>query len=279
MRKSRFLLFLLITTLMLFSCVSPPQEEPISEEVSVPEEPQFRMEQITEYLVSQVIVRFPDGKMDSKKIFKYDEEGKLLLSELYSAEDLLLLSTNSEYQGGVKIKESLNNQIGLVTYTEFAYLNGQISEEFYFDAQGRLLSGSRFSYDEEGRKVMWISLDKEGAPIMKTHYIYQDGLLVRLDFLTPFDEPDGYTLYTYQENNLLEEVSYNSMDDVQKRTKWVFEAGLPVEETIYFGPRISRVLKNQFDVNGQLIYREVSNRRTDQGSGRRSYYKNGYERL
>lgn len=254
----------IILSLLLFSCQTTNnaslQEEmdnpPVQEEI----EPVFQSVMVTRYQPSEVLVKLPDGRLDSRRIYQYDDNGNLVKAEIFTGQGDMIFTTEYIYEDQKKIRENLLDSKGLISYTTFKYIDGQLAEEFYFDPEDNFLSGSRFTYNNSGKRELWISLDKNQAPVLKTYYQYNDDLLEKLEFFSPFDDPEGYTLYTYSGNQWIEETSYNKEGNIEKRTSRVVENEQVMESTSFFGNRISRIQKNVFDEMGNITETHVSNR-------------------
>lgn len=224
------------------------------------QEPQYRTETRIEYKILEERHYFSDGKLENLRRNEFDTRGKLMISRLESAEGDLLLESRYTYEGDLLVREELFDAQGMISYTLYEYYDGRLTGESYYDATDRFLSGSKYNYNDQGLRESWIALDESQAPIMKTRYSYEDGLLMRLDYMTPFDEPEGYTLFTYQGDKLLEEVSYNRQGELEKKFQVEFQEGLALIERSYFGTRLNRVNQNIFNEQSLLVRREVFNR-------------------
>jgi len=263
MNKNLKFLFLLVIPVFI-SCFSQPEPventpEPQKEENSV-SEIQYETREIQEFKVLESVISLPDGRLEGRKTFQYDELGNLLETAQFDGQGELIMRTESLYEGDMKVRENLYDNQGLMSYTTYRYLDGNISEESYFDSMDNFMSGSKFTYRDDGLRESWISLDANNAPILKTRYEYDNGLLKRMNFFTPFDDPEGYVEYTLVGNKWIEEASYNGNGDLEKKTQRTFVGENPVEVVSFFGSRINRVQKNSFDDHGNLIMAEVSNR-------------------
>lgn len=254
----------IIMAVLLFSCQTAAEptthEEMVNNQVQEEVEPLFQTVMVTRYQPSEILVKLPDGRIDSRRVYQYSEEGNLLRAEIYTGQGDILFITEYIYENQVKVRENLMDAKGLISYTTFKYIDGKLSEEFYFDPDDNFLSGSRFAYDTSGRRELWISLDKNQAPVLKTYYRYKGDLLDKLEFLSPFDDPEGYTHYIYSGDQWVEETSYNKEGDVEKKTSRIVENGQIMESTSFFGSRISRIQKNVFDELGNITETHVSNR-------------------
>lgn len=262
--KNIYFYVLLIPFLLFSSCLSTentvnttdPDDSDVFEDV----EPVFQTVMVSKYKPVQVEVRLPDGRLDSRRVYQYNDNGTLKRADIFTGQGDLLFSTEYIYEGTEKVRENLMDNEGLISYTLFKYIDNNLSEESYYDPDDNFLSGSRFSYNSSGQRELWISLDKNQAPVLKTYYVYNQNLLEKLEFFSPFDDPEGYTQYTFSGNTWIEEISYNKNGDIEKKVLRSVENGLVMDSTSYFGNRISRIQKNVFDEEGNIKETHVSNR-------------------
>jgi len=263
MKHIRFCVFL-VPLFLLFSCQSTEKSvnpsDPDDLENQMEEEPVFQTVMVSRFKPVEIEVKLPDGRLDSKRVYQYDDNGNLVKAEIFTGQGDLLFSTEYIYENQHKVRENLMDIKGLVSYTLFKYIDGNLSEESYYDPDDNFISGSRFSYNASGLRELWISLDKNQAPVLKTFYHYSNGLLEKLEFYSPFDDPEGYTEYTYSGDEWIEETSYNTNGEVEKKVTRTIENGQVMESTSFFGNRISRIQKNVFDEAGNIKETHVSNR-------------------
>lgn len=255
---------LLVLLATFFGCTGGPEpaedQQGLSDSQDAVEEPQYRTEVRYEHKILEERNFFSDGKLENVRRNEYDPEGRLLISRLESAEGDLLMESHFQYENDLLVREELFDGQGMISYTLYEYLDGLLTGEAYFDGMDNYLSGSKYNYNDDGLREFWIALDESQAPIMKTRYSYDGGLLARLDYMTPYDESEGYTIFSYEDGLLIKEASYNRQGDLEKKFEVDLQDGLPMVERNFFGSRLNRVNQNTFSEDDLLVRREIFNR-------------------
>lgn len=116
-------------------------------------------------LLSQMVRQYTEDGHECRDDYRYDEKGKLTLLSLY---------TDDEYVGGERY-----------TYTE----TGDTSLEERLDANGDVITYTKYSFDESGKKVTGLEKYMYGSRVEYGTYEYsEDGLLASVKYYSSSDK-------------------------------------------------------------------------------------------
>lgn len=214
------------------------------------------------YKISRESYFLDDGSENGYKEYFYDEKGNMTgMANYRGSGELLFEEKYTMDDRGLAVKSELFDSEGLTSYTVYTYDDqGRTLSEDYFNGKDVFLSGSRFSYDNRGRKVKWESLDENKSPVLKSEYVYKGDDLIKIAFLTPLDREDGSLDYTYESGRLVKETSINSAGKEERRTEYEYAGDRVVKEKLFQLGRLSRVNENEYDGAGNLLKVTTYNR-------------------
>lgn len=218
-----------------------------------------------------------DGALIEKVENKYDDEGRLTLSESFNGDLELIQRDSYEYseQDGLrKVVQTLSYPDGSTDrYIEFFKNDNLITSEFYHDGSIAEIEKNIFVDDKLTQHVI---VDAEGRELQKEKFSLEGNLLTInkymndelvssetciveedriLEELFVSEGVENRTNYRYDaEGNMIEEMLY--IDALPVSTKHCrYESGLLIEEVIEdFTASRSITLRNmQYDSQGRLI--------------------------
>jgi hypothetical protein len=247
---------------IFYSCAGGPETTvvPAGDDVKVTQdksdaEDKYEIQNIDVYKVSRELYFLDDGSENGYKEYAYDEKGNRtgMMNYRSSGEMLFEEKYTLDPQGRTEKSELFDGE-GRTSYTLYTYnAQGLPATEDYYSDQDVYLSGSRYTYDNGNRKVLWESFDESKTLVLKSNYIYKGDDLIKVEFRTPMDKEDGSLDYTYEQGNLVKEVSINSLGKEERRTEYEFLGGVVAKEKLFQLGRLSRVNENEYDTAGNLI--------------------------
>lgn len=182
--KTKTLIALGLAAFALASCVSSPQSSGGQAAADRPPEP-VRKERVEEYQVP-VVVRetrsFADGLVDRVTSYAYSSDFASLLSVTVTRPTVATPIERVEYaldQAGRHARKAVFGSDGaLASSSTYEYEGaGLLIREINRDAKNQIVSQSEWSY-QDGLRTVWRVLDPSGAPLARTEYRYEGGLLV-----------------------------------------------------------------------------------------------------
>ena len=191
-----------------------------------------------------------DDKGNLTGIVNYKGSGDLLFEEKYILND-----------NGMPVRSELYDSEGLTSYTLFAYNeDGLIVSEEYYNHKDVYLSGSRYEYDNRGRKILWECLDENKTLVLKSEYVYKGDDLMKVAFLTPLNKEDGSIDYVYDQGQVVKEISINGSGKEERRTEYEYLEDRLGKAKIFQLGRLSRVNEMTYDENENLSRMVTYNR-------------------
>jgi hypothetical protein len=263
-------LILLIIVVFISACTGTPSEgtteiesETITEVVkTAPEKAVYKTEMVDYYVISRENYFMNDGTENGYKSFSYNDMGQLTGLENYKGSgDLLYKEKYILDTEGRVIRSELSDIDGLSSYILFKYSQGsEPIEEEYYNQKDVYLSGSTFEYNNQGLKTLWVSLDDNKSPVLKSEYLYDKGNLVKVVFLTPLNREDGSLDFTYEGDKIIREVSIGSNGKEERKTEYEYEGDKLIREKLFQLGRLSRTNEFEYDDKGNISLMTTYNR-------------------
>ncbi|MBN2626913.1 MAG: hypothetical protein JXA95_09640 [Spirochaetales bacterium] len=247
---------------IFYSCAGGPEatavpggsDVKVTEEKSAAED-KYEIQNIDVYKISREHYFLDDGSENGYKEYSYDEKGNRTgMINYRSSGEILFEEKYTLDSQGRTVKSELFDGDGRTSYTLYTY-NGQglLATEDYYNDQDVYLSGSRYTYDNGNRKVLWESFDDSRTLVLKSDYIYKGDDLIKVEFRTPMDKEDGSLDYSYEQGKMTKEVSINSLGKEERRTEYEYSDDAVAKEKLFQLGRLSRVNENEYDPAGNLI--------------------------
>ncbi len=256
---------------MFYSCAGSPEEtETVQKETGIEvtekketvKEATYESRMVDIYKVSKESYFLDDGSENGYKEYAYDERGFLIdIANYRGSGELLFEEKFTLNEKGQTVRSELYDSEGLTSYTVYAYDDeNQLVSEEYYNHRDVFLSGSRYDYDNRGRRILWESFDDKKTLVLKSEYIYKGDDLTKIVFMTPLNEDDGSYDYTYEQGKLMKEVSINGSGKEERRTEYEYSGDQIAKEKIFQLGRLSRVNELNYDGSGNMVNMVTYNR-------------------
>ncbi|MDC7223662.1 MAG: hypothetical protein PQJ60_07955 [Spirochaetales bacterium] len=257
---------------LFFSCAGEPEttdtaQDNMDDTVMVTDESQEESavqetEIVEVFKVLKESYFLDDGSANGYKDYTYDEEGRLTgVANYRGSGELLFEEKYTLDEEGRTVKSELFDSEGLTSYTLFTYDDkSHLITEEYYNHRDEFLSGSRFEYDNRGRKILWESLDDTKTIVLKSDYIYKGSELIKVAFLTPLNKDDGSLDYFYEDDHIVKEISINGAGKEERRTEYEYEDDQVFQVKIFQLGRLSRVNEMNYDELGNKVEMLTYNR-------------------
>ncbi len=181
-----------------------------------------------------------DGKLFSKKLYKYDKKGNEIEQSMYTSKGVLSSRFVTKYnEDGNKIEEKYSTDLNKYKKIKLKWRNtfkyneeGKIIEENRYEKGEELTNKIIYKYNDSGNLTEKNRYDADGNPISKRIYSYDDqGNVVEYKV---FEEGilDRRVIYKYENGLLNEKSEYNFKDILLSKS--IYENGKRVEIKEYY---------------------------------------------
>lgn len=174
MRKTPYVL---LASLILGSCATAPTATPPtvgSPVTPVAPTPAPKVVTYQEVLPTLVKSFYPNGDLSATVTTRYTEKGFLLVQESVNANGVLVESRRGKAVGDVWRITVVNAQSGDVTsYEDRTYSpDGELLVQTFLNAKEVPQASNEYTYDTQGRKVVWLARSGSGGLQARTTYAY-----------------------------------------------------------------------------------------------------------
>ena len=272
--KSHRIAVLMLCLLLLSGCTDPGRVQSIfqGKEESAPEAEESRQEESTvqaesqpeesssedsqeetktegSWYISSVKYYNEDGSMDQWEEYTYDENGNLIQTTDYTEDGIIEKVVKKQYNADGTLQTSEYDAEGrLVTYSVDSYdeQGQQILREVY-DGQDQLLESIEMQYDAQGNQIYFAHFDGDGNCLSLKESTY--------------DEYGNRTYYRVVSQSGSEQIFTN---------EYVYdEEGRMLERAYYYDGTLNGTEVYEYDEEGRLISMQDGNTET------RYWYENG----
>lgn len=226
---------------MLFSCTTTtekasvkedeqPTEETIKEKVLVEKEIEVNL-----YYPKKEVSYYGNGQIDTIKEYFYDQEYNLVKVVTSNEQGESLDTIIYQYINGFLVREDsydFNNQLN--RYITYSYDdNDKLVEETLYDKEEKIQSINTYEYDDEVL-ITWKTLGPNKGPMAITSYKYDgNNKLVAIEIKDAAGAIDGIIKKEYQGNNIVKEEVLNNKDIVEKSTDFLYNDNSLIETISY----------------------------------------------
>lgn len=162
---------------ILASCASAPAPAPASDPVTAAPAPAAPVSQELTYeeaLPVSVKTFYPNGDPSGSQSMQYDPLGRLVRQESYNGNGVLVEVRVGKAKGGLWRITVTNAQSGEVISFEDRLLgsHGELLSQTFLNAKEAVQASNEYSYDQAGRKILWLAKTGTGGLQARTVYLF-----------------------------------------------------------------------------------------------------------
>ena len=210
------------------------------------------------YLVSSEISSASDGIIDGYIEYKYDSAGNLLEKKEFDSERKQINRMMNSVSGNLIVKTQWfsgeTDEPGLYILSD--YSGGNLVKETSYDIKEIPQSISLYEYDNKNNVIKWTVSSGDNVPMMVTEYEYANGLKSKASFLTPLGAIEGYIEYSWMDDNIESEITYDEDGNLEKSIIFEYENGNLVKETYNKKTVIDHTVEYELDDNGNAAVKK-----------------------
>ncbi|WP_304222167.1 hypothetical protein [Gracilinema caldarium] len=208
------------------------------------------------------VVKFADNTIDEYTVSVWDEKRWVLQNQTrYSASGAVLEKIEYFYVGNQLAEKVIKDRDDkIVSRRAYSYnANGLLIGENVTDANGKLVSSYEYVYDNQKNKISWIVKDNNNSKVAETKYTYINGKVRSAVLTDATDKKNGSSVYDYDSNGNLSQVSYfNALDSLLRKEFSYWDKGLLVkEERTSAGGQVLQRTTYEYGPNKELVRKIV----------------------
>lgn len=202
---------------------------------------------------------YSDGFVESYKTFTYDEQMNVVREDFFDSFDQIIESVVYEGAGSAAVNRMMYNSRGVLQASRTIENNeaGEPVSVSSLDAEGNLQTVSSYEYDADGNKLKWTIADEAGVVLSETVYIYEEGLLVRIDLFDEGGNKQEYFSLEYDGEKLTRREHFSEDGELKSAVEYDYEGSAPVvERHLRANGSVFRTVKFENDERGNPVKEE-----------------------
>ncbi|HAK46524.1 MAG TPA: hypothetical protein DCO79_11480 [Spirochaeta sp.] len=244
--KNVFTAFLIISVLIISSCVTPTTEADsdsrnlsnvekaeTAETAEKAETENKGKTAVTEVVSIPYLLKdtnyFSDGYIESYKVYSYNDDMSIAREDLFDSFDELIESTVYEPMSDGALRRSLFDARGtLQSWRKLVTADGLSVRIESYNSEDELQTVSENTYDAEGNLTVWKILNGSGVVLSETRYIYESGENTKIEIYDTSMMLREYFINEFEDGLIVKNSHYDENDKIKTVVEYAYEDGVLV---------------------------------------------------